>query len=49
MADRMATLNDVRHYFGIENATQFRQEWMALSEIERLQIKAGIGNGTYTY
>lgn len=44
-----ATLTEVRKYFGFEDVKQFRQEWMALSEEARVQIRDGIGNGSYTY
>ena len=43
------TLNDIREFFGIENAATFRKEWMALSPESRAQIKAGIESGTFTY
>ena len=44
-----ATLNDIRIFFGYDNATQFRKEWMELSPESREQIKKGIADGTLTY
>lgn len=43
------TLNEIREFFGIENAAAFRKEWMELSPESRAQIKTGIENGTLTY
>lgn len=43
-----ATLKQVIDYFGI-SMTQFAKEWKQLSEEERQQIKAGIGDKSFTY
>lgn len=45
-----ATLKDVREFFGM-TVGQFRDEWtkQGLTEEDKEQIKAGIGNGTMTY
>lgn len=49
MAD--ATLKDVMDYFKVEGDTlkSLRDEWVALSDEDKRQIRAGIGNGSYTY
>jgi hypothetical protein len=44
-----ATLNQIRAYFGIESAQKFAAEWRQLTDTDKMQIKAGIGNGTYNY
>lgn len=49
MADKAATLNDVRKFFEYESAADFRKEWMQLSESDRTEIKAGLTDGTLTY
>jgi hypothetical protein len=51
MADKVATILDVKKYFGYGTgeAAQFRQEWDALSDKDKADLKNGIGNGTLTY
>lgn len=44
-----ATLIEVRKFFDFEDMKQFRQEWTALTEDDRAQIREGLGNGSYTY
>jgi len=44
-----ANLNKIREYFGYENASEFRKDWMKLTTEDRNQIKAGFENGTMTY
>lgn len=46
MAD--ATLKEVTTYFGIK-LSEFKNEWAALTDEDREQIKRGIGDGTETY
>jgi hypothetical protein len=46
MAD--ATLKNVMAYFGIPTGI-FSREWKELTDADKQQIKAGIGNGTETY
>lgn len=47
MAD--ATLKDIYTYFGYPNLGAFSADWKALSEKDRMDIKTGISNGTFTY
>ena len=42
-------LNEIRQWFGYENAAEFRADWMKLTKEEREQIKQGLTDGTYTY
>lgn len=42
-------LNEIRQFFGYDNAAQFRKEWMQLTPEEREQIKKGLTDGTYNY
>lgn len=44
-----ANLNEIRDYFGYENAGTFRSDWMKLSKSDRDEIKAGFANGSMTY
>lgn len=44
-----ATLNEIRAYFGITSAAEFAREWRQLSTQDKEDLKAGIGNGTFTY
>lgn len=45
----LATLNDIRKYFGIDNVALFRKEWSELSTTDKAEIKAGLENDTLTY
>lgn len=47
MAD--ATLKQVKDFFGEENTAKFAAEWRQLSEQDKADLRAGIGNGTFTY
>lgn len=49
MADKPATLMEVKNFFGIDSGAQFRKEWGELELSERTAIRDGIGNGTLTY
>jgi hypothetical protein len=46
-----ATLKQVTEYFRQPGETLkgFTEEWKALSEKDKAEIKRGIGNGTLTY
>lgn len=44
-----ATIKQVKEFFDYANLTQFRNDWQALDEEARTQIKAGIGDGSLTY
>lgn len=46
MAD--ATLKDIMGYFKMSSA-DFKREWPKLTDQDKKDIKAGIGNGTETY
>lgn len=48
---KTATLKQVTDYFRKEGQTLkgFTEEWKALSEEDKEQLKEGIGNGTLTY
>jgi hypothetical protein len=43
-----ATLKETMAYFGI-SIGQFGKEWKELTDEDKAQIKAGIGDGTFTY
>lgn len=50
MAD--ATIKEVMEFFGRKEGQglkEFTQEWMAMSDEDKAQIKAGIGDGTLNY
>lgn len=47
MAD--ATLKQVAEFFGYAQLSKFRDDWNNLSDTDRAQIKAGIGDGSLTY
>lgn len=49
MAD--ATIKGVYDFFKstYSSLAQFRKDWDALSETDKAQLKAGIGDGTLTY
>lgn len=51
-----ATLNQIVNFFGrdpdtggFRSLSDFRTEWLKLSEQDREQIATGIGNGSLTY
>lgn len=44
----IATLKEVRDYLEAPSKG-FATEWKALTDEDRAQIRAGIGNGTLTY
>lgn len=49
-----ATLADVYRWFGngpggFKNLAEFRKEWELLSEVDRKNLKTGIGDGSLTY
>lgn len=43
-----ATLKQVTEFFGIP-LSQFAKEWKQLTEEDRQQLKAGIGDGSLNY
>ena len=43
-----ATLKQVMEFFAIPTG-QFGKEWKVLSDSEKAQIKAGLGDGSLTY
>lgn len=47
----LASLRDVAAYFRRDGETlsHFSAEWKALTEQDRHDLRAGIGNGTFTY
>lgn len=49
MAEKMATLTELKNYFGFEKASDFSREWKVLTPESQLQLKTGIGNGSLTY
>ena len=54
MADRKATVKDVKEFFGMTLA-EMKAEWMGkgngavLSDQDKQDILAGLGNGSLTY
>ena len=49
MSDKLASLIEVKNYFGYKKLTEFKKDWEKLDDDSRLQLRAGIGNGTLTY
>ena len=49
MSDKLASLIEVKNYFGYAKLTEFKKDWEKLDDDSRLQLRAGIGNGTLTY
>ena len=43
------TLPEIMHYFGYDNAAQFRADWAKLSAGDKAQIKDGLSDGSLTY
>lgn len=43
-----ATLKEIREFFGMDVKT-FRQEWTALSDKDKKEIREGMSNGSMTY
>lgn len=43
-----ATVKDVKEFFDM-NANDFMKDWKALTDDDKTQLKAGIGDGTFTY
>lgn len=44
-----ATLKVIAEFFGFANLTQFRNEWAALDDASKDQLKTGLGDGTLNY
>jgi hypothetical protein len=42
-------MNEVRQFFGYENAAQFRKDWVALTPEDKEQLKKGIQDGSLNY
>lgn len=52
MADiKVATLKEVTDFFRSTYATlkEFSEDWKRLTDQDKLDLKTGIGNGTFTY
>ena len=49
MADKLASLIEVKNYFGYVKLTDFKKDWEKLDDDSRLQLRVGIGTGTLTY
>ena len=49
MSDKLASLIEVKNYFGHAKLTEFKKDWEKLDDDSRLQLRTGIGNGTLTY
>lgn len=47
-APKLASLADVRDYFGL-NGKEMVSQWRKLPETDRVALRTGVGNGTYTY
>ncbi|HVY09523.1 MAG TPA: hypothetical protein VHB18_05200 [Mycobacteriales bacterium] len=45
----MAEIKAVKEFFGYATLTEFRNEWAALSEEDRTQIRLGLGDGSLSY
>jgi len=43
-----ATLKEIMAFFGM-TGPEMTREWKALSDTDKKQIKAGLGNGSLTY
>ena len=46
MAD--AGVKELKEFFEMDAAT-FMREWKNLTDEDKAQLKAGVGNGTFTY
>ena len=46
---RSATVKEVKDFFGEKSIAKFTAEWKALTDQDRIDLKNGIGNGTFTY
>jgi hypothetical protein len=44
-----ATLGQVKDFFGYPTLAAFSADWKQVSNEDRAQIRAGIGDGTLTY
>lgn len=44
-----ATISQVKNFFGEDNTAKFAKEWRDLTDTDKAQIKAGIGDGSLTY
>ena len=44
MSDKLASLIEVKNYFGYAKLTEFKKDWEKLDD-----DRTGIGNGTLTY
>ncbi len=44
-----AGINDMRLFFGYKSAAAFAKDWRELTSIDKLQLKQGIGNGSFAY
>jgi hypothetical protein len=44
----LATLQDVARFFGMSLA-EFKTEWQRLDTKSKVQLREGIGNGSFTY
>lgn len=46
--NKLASLAEVRDYFGL-SAKQMMSDWRKLTEDDKRQLRAGLGDGTLTY
>ena len=46
--DGLATLKEVRDYFGI-TGKEMIAEWRKLTDADKRELRAGLGDGTLTY
>jgi hypothetical protein len=47
--DGLASIVDVKNFFEYENISKFRADWQKLSDVDKVQLRLGIGEGTLTY
>lgn len=44
-----ATMKQVSEFFEYSSLSEFRKDWLALTDQDRAQIKAGLGDGSLNY
>ena len=49
MAEKLATLMEVKNFFGFDSGADFRSQWLKIDEAGRDAIRVGIANGSLTY
>lgn len=45
----LAPLTEIRKFFGYATLKDFRADWEKLTDTDRVQLRTGIGNGTFNY